>query len=534
MFGCLSGTASFAFAQNDADLDAAISKAIAGETIEADKLGSALELYRRKLSNKRSTAGMKQLTEELRDVEPVVVGPNKRFKLAEHPLQSFRMVYVSHLAKQLPPAELKKHPTSNLFPGEVPEKAPRVSETISLNKRAYGWISTGLYAPPGEVVTVNIPRELSDAGLKLRIGPHSARLRLNFHKTFKRYHSVDRVYDLDQRKIDVANAFGGLIYIVMPTPEDKRFSQYQGDVYGLVDSYTPPEPVHTDITVEGAVRAPYYKHGETNLSDWRKTIRNAPAPWAELATDKVIFTLPSSAIREFANPGPTMEKWDEVLDAMADLRGSPRTRPLAMRFMIDAHVNYGLAYAGYPINAPLQWSKEIVSGEAGWGHVHELGHLHQYKTWTYQKTGEVTVNLFSLYALETVYGDQSKHRVPETFEKRVREWLSKSESERDWTQTGRGFFERLNLYVVLIEEFGWDPLKKILRDYRELPIEKHPKDELDRAGDFALRYSRETNKNLVPLFEAWGVRMSPSYTEPAEQFPAYESPTVKRIMNASS
>lgn len=521
-------------AQDEAAMDRVIEQVIAGQAVDAAELGPALSLYKRKLKNRRPTTAMDMLVETLSDAEPVLVGPNKRFKLADNPLGAFRMVYVSHLAETLPPDQIEKHPAADLFPGAVPENAQRVTETVKVNKRALGWISTGLYAPPGELVTVRLPRDLADDGLKLRIGPHTADLRLNFHKSFRRYHSIDRVYDLNVRKVDVANAFGGLIYIVMPTPADKSFSQYHGDYYGLVDEYKPPNPVYADVVIEGAVRAPRYVHGVTDLADWRKEVRDYPAPWAELATDKVIFTLPSSEIRDLANPVPVMDKWNEVLDAMADLRGSPRTRPLPMRFMIDAHVNYGLAYAGYPINAPLQWSKQIVSGRAEWGHVHELGHLHQFKTWTYQNQGEVTVNLFSLYALETIYDDRSKHRDPEKFAERVKAWLAKPEAERDWQQNGGGFFERLNLYIVLVEEFGWDPLKRILRDYRELPIDQHPQEEQDRAGDFALRYSKEVDRNLFPLFEAWGVRVSPSYAEQAESLPTYSSPTVEKIMDGRS
>lgn len=527
-------TASTAYCQDKVDLDATIRKVLDGKEVPAEELGDALEAYRKHIANGQpATETMNDLLSKLRDAAPVVVGPKQKFTLADDPLRAFRMVYVAQLARKLPPDQVEKHPSADLFPGVVPEKAPRVTETFKLNTQELGWVCTGLYAPPGEVVTVRVPKELSGKGLKVRVGPHLAELRLNFHKKFSRYHIVDREFDVALRKTDVASAFGGLIYLVMPEPKDKRYSQYHGDIYGLVDDYRRPEPRYADVIVENAVKAPRFVLGETNVPQWRKEIREYPAPWAEIGTSKVIFTLPSSAIRDMPNPEPILKKWDEVMDAMADLRGSPQERPVAMRFMIDAHVNWGAAYAGYPINAPEGWIKEIISGEAGWGHVHELGHLHQYKTWTFENTGEVTVNLFSLYALEKVYNDRSNHRDPEKFKTRVREWLSKPEAERDWISACGGLFERLNMYVVLIEEFGWDPLKKIMRDYRELPVEQHPKEDLDRAGDFALRYSREVNRNLFPLFEAWGVRVNPEYARQAESLPAYQSPLIDKIMGAS-
>ena len=41
-----------------------------------------------------------------------------------------------------------------------------------------------------------------------------------------------------------------------------------------------------EVTVSGAMQAPFFFKGKTTEEEWRATLRNAPAPWAELGSDK--------------------------------------------------------------------------------------------------------------------------------------------------------------------------------------------------------------------------------------------------------
>ena len=54
--------------------------------------------------------------------------------------------------------------------------------------------------------------------------------------------------------------------------------------------------------------------GETEDSVWKDTIRNLPAPWAELeAPGNLIFALPSSSITDLDNPTELMTFWNDVM-----------------------------------------------------------------------------------------------------------------------------------------------------------------------------------------------------------------------------
>ena len=77
-------------------------------------------------------------------------------------------------ATETPP---NAHRRAKDFPGAVPLDAPRVSKTVSIDVGTRGWHGTGLYAAPGETITVALPRNAADKGLRLRIGCHKDRLR---------------------------------------------------------------------------------------------------------------------------------------------------------------------------------------------------------------------------------------------------------------------------------------------------------------------------------------------------------------------
>ena len=518
--------------QQPSSIDQAFLDLAAGKRINDELFVEALAAFNKRLANKRTdTPAVKKLLARLADVKSPIVGPDRsqRLTLAKDQLVTLRMVRDSHLAATLPAESMHKHPSADAFPGPVPDDAPRVSKTLQVNVKAYGWVSTGLYAPPGEKIRVTIPADLVDAGWKLRIGPQTAVLSLSNHKVFKRFHRVDRVYDLTAPSTICVSAFGGLICVVLPVPDESGLSLNKGDIYGLVDSYTPPVPEHKPVGIEGAVQAPLYIHGQTDPGRWRDEIRAYPAPWAEIGSDRVIFSLPSEFIRDLDDPDRVMEVWDRILDSMAELCGRPTERPIPTRFALDAHVNWGAAYAGYPIVAPFGWAQPITDAVAGWGHVHELGHLHQHRTWTFQGTGEVTVNLFSLYSLETVYNDRTQRRDPDRLAGLTRTWMAKPKAERNWMSAG-GPWDKLTPYIILVEEFGWDPLKKVFRDYRLLPVADHPQSEQDRAGDFMLRLSREVGRNLAPFFDVWGVQLSPGYVKEAAALPDWESSVMKQLI----
>ena len=310
----------------------------------------------------------------------------------EHPIRASDLVARVILPlelremKSLPPGAVKANPASLYFPGSVPKSAPRLnSSRINVQTSIPDWHSTGLYAPPGEVITVLVSPEAANKGLGIRIGAHTDR---NWRlKSWTRFPEISREFPLAATTNKVASAFGGLIYITVP--RRSRLGE-------------------TIVEISGAVAAPYFIAGQTDLKGWQNSIRHNPAPWAELASDRVILTLPSATIRTLDDPEALMQVWDKVLDLDAELSGRPMRRERPERVVTDEQISAGYMHSGYPIMTWMDQTNSFASRDSlmngNWGIFHELGHNHQSGDWTFDGTVEVTCNLFTLHVYDKLCG----------------------------------------------------------------------------------------------------------------------------------
>ncbi len=411
-----------------------------------------------------------------------------------------------------------KHPAADFYPGALPADAERVTQTVEINAKSVGWVSTGLYAPAGEKVTLTIPKAWIGQPWRVRIGANTSELSLagESSKTLDRFPKISGEMALTEAVTVFGNAFGGPIYLCLPD-NGQNIQLRNGDVEGTPP---PPAPEPVQVTLAGAVRMPMFKLGQTSIVEWLEAQSRNPAPICEWATDKIIFTMPSSFVRAVEDPAIPLAVWDQVQDANAELSGRSQRRPVPMRLAIDAAVKWGEAYAEYPICAPFYWTPPIVAGKPGWGHVHEIGHLHQKKDWTFQGGTEVTVNLFSMYALETVMHDVTRRKAGYTAEK-IDQWLAKTPDERNWMKGG-DLAMKLALYGQLIEGFGWQPVKDVLKGYRVKPCDPEHQSDPERAGEFMVRYSKRVGKNLAPFFSLWGVQLAPGYEDMVKELPVWQ------------
>lgn len=402
-----------------------------------------------------------------------------------------------------PAEEVVADPASGFFPGAVRPEAPRETARVTIDPRRQGWQSTGWYAAPGEPITIRLPGGWETQGFEVRIGCHTDTL---WHlKEWKRPPQISRAFPLQEVETRAANAFGGLIYI---------------------DTRKGTDGAPAEVEIEGAVAAPLYVHGRTSVEEWHASIRHRPAPWAELATDKIVISIPTEHARAIEDPVALMNTWDDVMDACADLAAMPRERKKAERIVPDLQISAGYMHAGYPIMTHadqfgiLGRRDKILEGQ--WGLFHELGHNHQNRDWTFGGSGEVTVNLFTLYVFERVCGRPIMESRPEMRPSRRRRMLE------DYVNAGSPFekwkrepFLALVQYVQMIEAFGWDAFKKCFAVYRELPQAERPRNDDEKRDQWLVRFSRTVGRDLGPFFLAWGVPVSDRARAEAAQFPAW-------------
>ena len=422
---------------------------------------------------------------------------------------------------------VQAHAAAAEFPGDVPSDAPRVKRRVEIDTAIPGWHSTGLYAGPGELIVVAAPADADVAAgptevvaagstevvaagptevvaagprtgraepkLSVRIGAHADKLWGK--NSWSRVPEITRSFVLAGPKTPAANAFGGPIYIEVPL--QCKFGRIS-------------------LTISGAVEAPHFVLGKTDLQQWRDKIRHRPAPWAELESSKIVLTVPSTTIRGLDDPESLMKFWDEVADACAELAARPLERRRPERYVADVQISAGYMHAGYPLMTHLDAAEVVTDRDrmmtnahgGVWGLFHELGHNHQSRDWTFAGTGEVTVNLFTLYVFDKVCGSYETCRpnlLNEGRAKRIREHLGGGADFKKWK---RDPFLALLMYMQVREAFGWEAYQNVFAEYRALPDDERPKHDDEKRDQWLVRLSRTVDRNLGPFFQAWGVPTS--------------------------
>lgn len=407
--------------------------------------------------------------------------------------------------RQAKPEEIRAHPAAEIFPGAVPKNAQRLANrSVWINTQRPAWHSTGLYAAPGEIISVEVPTNAATAGLGIRIGCHTDGL---WQKdSWSRFPEISWREKVQAATTKVASPFGGLVYIEVP---DKA-------ALGPIE-----------VKISGAVAAPYFILGKTTLQEWKTTLRNAPAPWAELECAGVILSVPSTAIRTLDDPEALMQFWTKIVAAEDELANTTSERRRPERIVPDVQISAGYMHSGYPIMTHLDKSVDQsvqldLLKQGSWGHFHELGHNHQSGDWTFGGTTEVTCNLFSLYVSETIcglppgrgHGAMEPAKVAEALKKHL---ATRASFER-WKSEP---FLALTMYNQLRVGFGWEVFKKLFAEYRALPAGERPKTDDEKRDQWMVRFSKATGKNLGPFFEAWGVPTSTTARDSIKSLPGW-------------
>ena len=394
------------------------------------------------------------------------------------------------------------HPAAAVYPGLPPRDAPRGKRVVAVNLDVPRWRSTGLYAAAGEAVTVDLPAGAETLGLKLRIGTTTCDN--TRHDEWRRAPKVDVTVPLNAPRVRVASPFGGLVYVVVP------------------DKVEAAERI-VRMTLQNVCQAVWFKKGRDTAAAWRASIRALPSPWAEIESDKVILTVPADTVRALDDPLALLDFWERIADQDARLTGLPAERRSPERFCADVQLCAGWMHAGYPIMIPTVTAPELVNlaklrEKGDWGFFHELGHNHQNGDWTFQGTGEVTVNFFTLYNLEHACGiPPRKTRMGEAgIQKAVRKWVAEGKSHEAWC---RDPFLALEVFVRLQQAYGWQAFERLFAEYRTLDPAQRPKHDADKRDQWAVRLSRITGHNIASVFDAWQIPLTEAARAACAAFP---------------
>ncbi|MBP1962263.1 M60 family metallopeptidase [Paenibacillus aceris] len=396
---------------------------------------------------------------------------------------------------------------ADVFPGKVENSVPRVAKTIAVNMEYADtsylrmsappghWVSTGTYAPAGGEITVEVPADEPD--LVVQIGAHTDDLTSDWAKITKwdRLPVVALKKKLNPGLNRISSPYGGLVYIIPSKSKPGRT---------------------VNVNIGGVIQAPYFVLGQTSEQEWKDTIRNNPAPWAELQSNHIALTVPSEDIHSLDNPQQLMAKWDEIYGLYENMAGLAPDKPLPnksldnwpFRYVADKQITNGWMHAGYPIMLYQgDTSKMLVNLDDiqhnGWGFWHELGHNFQMYAWTWGSNIEVTNNLHSLHVQE-YYGNEL--RLKDVFPQAA-QFVANTDSSKDFENID-DVFMRLVMFAQLKYAYGWDFYAKLHTAYREMNETSLPANLQQQKDQFVLTASRMAGENLLEFFDRWGFKYS--------------------------
>lgn len=440
-----------------------------------------------------------------------------KVKVVKDPGEKMMLKIAGDYLNMLSPEQVPAHPAAGDLFGEIPKDAPRVSRSISIDPTVVRWHSTGLYAAPGEVVTLEFPQAWVGKGLKVQVSGHKDNISVK--KSLMRLPTRPaRSFPVEAKTVQVAAAFGGAIYIDTGNKQQKEKG--------------------FNVKVANALQAPYFVLGKTNVAQWKRTLRRAPAPYAEMVTDRIALSFPSAWIREVEDPTELMEYWDKVVALHDELGGMAHTRFGPERVNVDMQISVGLFHAGYPCQGPQKQCRGVVDLEklktqGNWGWFHEMGHESQRrpdKAWgwnnpyTFDDSVEVTVNLFSAHAMDRMKisnrAGWSWTASADEVAKHAHEILS---GKKRYTELGAA--GKLAMYLQLRDQFGWKSIQEVLAGYgkdQDTQPQILPKSNQAKRDAFLIRMSKTTGQNLTPfLQDLWGITMSPEAIDQVKNLPVW-------------
>ncbi|XP_050415374.1 TRPM8 channel-associated factor homolog [Patella vulgata] len=447
------------------------------------------------LINEMSESKLKNFSVKLNPLVQLIESPTAEVVPSEHaPVKGTSGKAMMGLCEVLhKTGKMKsKLPGIHLFPGDFTE-CPNKS-TVRLEVQSYlaDVHPTGYYAKADEEIAITIlNKDATKEGWRLQIGAHSDCLSGSDH--LKRWPKVVCSQALTNEVTIMKSTFGGLVYLLSPNGRK-----------------------NITVQLDNVIEAPLYDVNIPSTAENWSVRRNAPGLWTDLCGEFLIITLPSSSIRDLNSPVEVMQTWDRVLKAHFHLRGSDIRKHRRQWLVTDVQPSVGYMHSGYPVVTQLDvadpshefylLNNESLCNKGSWGVFHEFGHNMQRGVWTFAGTGEVTVNIFTLHAMQMIAGLEPwihswlQNQIPAT-----KTYLNSNEDYSKWkSNPGIALF----IYAQIAHHFGWPVFKEIFRKYESMDNGIYPNKEQDQIDLWYILLSDITGHNLSPLVDFWKIPLS--------------------------
>jgi Peptidase M60, enhancin and enhancin-like/N-terminal domain of M60-like peptidases len=420
----------------------------------------------------------------------------------------------------------KKFATADFYPGKVKVGADAMRTfTAKINAAMPKFVGkptafsstpalrpTGYYLAAGDIATITVPASMVGKGYTIQVGAHKQ------DKTgsnpVKRFFRISKQYAITSLTTEVANPFGGGIYINVP---------YLADA-GIVD-----------IQIKNVVPAPFFSataHNKTTLAQWVAAQRNNPAPWADFESDKFMMQVPSNFIYNYADPVELIRHWDMRLDAVSELIGQPLVRNNVILYIqADTDIMFSGFGIGYPAINNAYNPADVTDGNKKiwylnsdsefWAtEFHELGHAQLFSN--FPGEGEAMVNLLAAAVWNQKYGIELDLAFGKSFLNQTQ--INRDQAAMNWMVTpnfraGKAMdisnttkdevryqHRGWGKYVEIAALFGWGALSSFYKQENLDYANPVPSDGLSVVDSRIFRLSKSANADLTPLIHFWGVQ----------------------------
>lgn len=401
-----------------------------------------------------------------------------------------------------------------IFPGVVTDEEPRIQgypvdidldyiknpSQLRISVLPQAMISTGLYAPTGEPIMVEVPQGVQ--GLTAQIGCWTDNLTSKAGTepdAMKREPIVYTTKQLFPGTNYIRSPFGGPIYIKSPFATGG----------------------HVTLKFSGACKMPDFILGETDPQDWKAAIQKSGVPWFELRAPHIIYTLQTEKAKRIgiADPEFLMQTWEDIFnldyakwEGLSDHPQDPldQAAGLPWRVVADVQPSAGYGHSGYPvvIQDDDHWFKALSNAQAvvtsgSWGVLHEVGHNNQQGNWSFSNMGETTNNLFSFKV-----GDRLGFRPGQNF-KVALDFAASSDPDKNFFEDAgmaKDPISKCAFYLQIFDNYGFDFMTMLYtRTRHALRTSNNDQDRIDFVYDALCDF---THINMLPFFDAWGLRVS--------------------------
>lgn len=347
--------------------------------------------------------------------------------------------------------KLYKHSASfNLYEGDVNDEEPALVKRLTYRSRAAGNHITGLYAPAGEVVRIEMSEEdlAATGGLIVYIGQTLANGNSNNiweARELNRMPNLSNSMRVSTTVAYVGYALGGPIY-VQPVNGGSTFT----------------------VTISGAVAYSHFVLGYTTREEFERN-RESSAPYFDLEVwdRSVRHSGPKSRAGQFDYDQLTAAAvlWDKIA-CVSTMVPSGSSAQQGIVFLYDPFIAAGsmVAFVGQnSVNCPLHCLTAALDAESAvdnasdafWGCIHEYNH--HFQRFGFAPGDEVTNNAVSLveYSLFTrISSNRSRGNAAEgSYQTSWNRYTNPSWTLRQ-TLAAQGANSALDSYANLLHAFG--------------------------------------------------------------------------------